>query len=433
MASIDEIEIADEPERWAALGFDVDGDICRLGSVNVRLSGAQEGEGLRGWSLRDIATEDLDGLSTARSGAVERDPAPSHPNGVLAIDHVVAFSGDLDRTVAVLQGAGLDLRRIREEPTPAGAPRQAFFRLGREILEVVQVRERALERSGGAGAPARLWGLALLAEDVDGAAAAIPGSGRPRDAVQPGRRIVTFGPRCGAVGPRRADQRGGGGVSEERWRAVDDFIEGALIGEDPVLERALRESARAGLPPIAVTASQGRFLNLLLRIHGASRVLELGTLGGYSTIWLGRALPPDGRILTLELDAGYAAVARENLRRAGLAETVEVRVGAALDSMGELRREGGEPFDAVFIDADKARTPEYFLEALELVRPGALIVADNSVRGGAVADPDSADAGAQGMRRFMEIAGAEGRVSATTIQTVGAKGYDGFTLVLVES
>jgi predicted O-methyltransferase YrrM len=221
-------------------------------------------------------------------------------------------------------------------------------------------------------------------------------------------------------------------MSEELWRAVDDFVEGALIGEDPVLEEALAASTRAGLPPIAVTPSQGRFLNLLLRIHGASRVLELGTLGGYSTIWLGRALPPDGQILTLELDVGYATVARANLDRAGLAERAEVRVGAALDSLAELRRDGTEPFDAVFIDADKARTPEYFLNVLELVRPGGLIVADNSVRGGAVADPDSADAGARGMRRFMEIAGAEERVRATTIQTVGAKGYDGFTLVLVE-
>ncbi len=221
-------------------------------------------------------------------------------------------------------------------------------------------------------------------------------------------------------------------MSEQRWQQVDDFVEGALIGEDPVLDAALAASAQAGLPPIAVTASQGRFLNLLLRIHGARRVLELGTLGAYSTIWMGRALPSDGRIVTLELDPGYAEVARENLRRAGLAEQVEVRVGPALDSLTELRSGGEAPFDAAFIDADKQRTPEYFLEALELVRPGGLIVADNVVRGGALADPDSADAGARGMRRFIELAGAEPRVTATTIQTVGAKGYDGFTLLLVE-
>ncbi len=159
-------------------------------------------------------------------------------------------------------------------------------------------------------------------------------------------------------------------MSEELWRAVDDFAEGVLIGEDPVLEQALAASARAGLPPIAVTPSQGLFLNLLLRIHGARRVLELGTLGGYSTIWLGRALPPGGRIVTLELDPGYAEVARENLRRAGLADKAEVRVGPAADSLEELRRGAEEPFDAVFIDADKQRTPEYFLAALELVRRG---------------------------------------------------------------
>jgi len=221
-------------------------------------------------------------------------------------------------------------------------------------------------------------------------------------------------------------------MSEELWQAVDDFAEGVLIGDDPVLDEALAASARSGLPQIAVTASQGRFLNLLLRIHGARRVLELGTLGGYSTVWMGRALPADGRIVTLELDPGYAEVARENLRRAGLEEKVEVRVGPALASLAALRQAGGEPFDVVFIDADKQRTPEYFLEALELVRPGGLIVADNVVRGGAVADPHSEDAGARGMRRFMEIAGASGRVTATTIQTVGAKGYDGFTLALVE-
>jgi len=221
-------------------------------------------------------------------------------------------------------------------------------------------------------------------------------------------------------------------MSEELWRAVDEFAEGELIEEDAVLAQALAASARAGLPPIAVTPSQGRFLNLLLRIHGARRVLEIGTLGGYSTIWLGRALPPDGRVVTLELDPGYAEVARENLRRAGLAEQVEVVVGPAADSLERLRAQGGERFDAVFIDADKQRTPEYFLASMELVRPGGLIVADNSVRAGAVADPESADSGARGMRRFMELAGAEERVTATTIQTVGAKGYDGFTLALVE-
>jgi hypothetical protein len=210
MASIDEIEIADEPQRWAALGFELDDGVCRIAGVNVRLTGAGEGEGVRGWSLRDIATADLDGLSTVRSDAPARAPALPHPNGVVAIDHVVAFSPDLDRTVGVLQAAGLDLRRIREEPTPAGAPRQAFFRLGREILEVVQVPEKMLAENGGADAPARLWGLALLAEDVDAAAAAIDGAGEPRDAVQPGRRIVTLGRGAGLAVPIALISRGAG-------------------------------------------------------------------------------------------------------------------------------------------------------------------------------------------------------------------------------
>ncbi len=210
MASIDEIEIADEPQRWSALGFELDGEVCRLAGVDVRLTGAREGEGVRRWSLRDLATTDLDGLATTRSDAPVRAPALPHPNGVVAIDHVVAFSPDLDRTVAVLQAAGLDLRRIREEPTPAGAPRQAFFRLGREILEVVQVPGRALAESGGPDGPARLWGLALLADDVDAAAAAIDGAGEPRDAVQPGRRIVTLGRGAGLAVPVALISRGAG-------------------------------------------------------------------------------------------------------------------------------------------------------------------------------------------------------------------------------
>jgi catechol 2,3-dioxygenase-like lactoylglutathione lyase family enzyme len=210
MASIDEIGIADEPERWAALGFEIDDGVCRIAGVNVRLTGARKGEGVRCWSLRDIATADLDGLATARSEAPARTPALPHPNGVVAIDHVVAFSPDLDRTVGVLQEAGLDLRRIREEPTPAGAPRQAFFRLGREILEVVQVPETRLAENGGADAPARLWGLALLADDVDAAAAAIEGAGEPRDAVQPGRRIVTLGRGAGLAVPIALISRGAG-------------------------------------------------------------------------------------------------------------------------------------------------------------------------------------------------------------------------------
>jgi predicted O-methyltransferase YrrM len=221
-------------------------------------------------------------------------------------------------------------------------------------------------------------------------------------------------------------------MSQETWDAVDDYTEGLLIGADPVLEQALADSNEAGLPPIAVTASQGRLLNLLVRIHGARRILEIGTLGGYSTIWMARALPPDGRLVTLELSPEYAAVASANVERAGLAGLIELRVGPAQDSLAALEAKRGEPFDMVFIDADKQRTPEYFAHALKLTRPGGLIVADNVVRGGNVADPDTADTGAQGMRRFLEAAGAEPRIAATTIQTVGGKGYDGFTLALIE-
>jgi predicted O-methyltransferase YrrM len=220
-------------------------------------------------------------------------------------------------------------------------------------------------------------------------------------------------------------------MSQPTWEAVDAFTEGLLIGPDPVLEEAVAASAEAGLPPIAVTPSQGRLLNLIARIHGARRILELGTLGGYSTIWLARALPADGRLVTLELKPAYAAVAAANVERAGLADRVEIRVGPASELLGDLTAEALPPFDLLFIDADKARTPEYFTVALELMRPGAVIVADNAVRFGEIADPDSRDEGAQGMRRFHQLAAAEPRVEGTTIQTVGAKGYDGFTLLLV--
>jgi predicted O-methyltransferase YrrM len=221
-------------------------------------------------------------------------------------------------------------------------------------------------------------------------------------------------------------------MSQELWNAVDDYIEGLLIGPDPVFDEALRASAEAGLPPIAVTAAQGKLLHLLARVHGAKRILELGTLGGYSSIWLARALPPEGRLVTLELSQRYAEVASANIERACLSELVEIRVGPALDALDELIAENGAPFDLVFVDADKQSTPEYFTRALRLVRAGSLIVVDNVVRDGALADPASEDPGAQGMRRFHELLEGETRVSATTIQTVGAKGYDGFTLMRVE-
>jgi predicted O-methyltransferase YrrM len=221
----------------------------------------------------------------------------------------------------------------------------------------------------------------------------------------------------------------------ERWSEVDRYITDRLIDADPVLDAALEASAAAGLPAIAVSPPQGKLLALLARLHGARTVLELGTLGGYSTIWLARALPADGRLVTLEAERSYAEVAQANIARAGLAGIVEIRVGPALETLPALAAERPDPFDMVFIDADKKSTPEYFTLALSLCRPGSLIIVDNVIRDGALIDADSDDPNVQGNRRFHDLladdrTGAR-RVSATTIQTVGTKGYDGFTLALV--
>jgi predicted O-methyltransferase YrrM len=221
-------------------------------------------------------------------------------------------------------------------------------------------------------------------------------------------------------------------MSHERWDEVDRYTEELLIGQDEVLEACLADAAAAGLPTIAVTGNQGKLLQLIVRIHGARRILELGTLGGYSTIWMARALPADGRLVTLELMPAYAVVASASIARAGLAELVEVRVGPALDSLHALRDEGTDPFDLIFIDADKESTPAYFEQALELCRPGGLIIVDNVVRDGSLVEADSEDPRVRGMRGFLELAAAEPRISATTIQTVGSKGYDGFVLALLE-
>ena len=220
-------------------------------------------------------------------------------------------------------------------------------------------------------------------------------------------------------------------MSQDLWTAVDDYITDALVPGDPALDAALEASAAAGLPAIHVAPNQGRLLMLLAQLRGARSILEIGTLGGYSTIWLGRALPPGGRVVTLEANADYAAVARANLERAGLAGVAEVRVGPAAETLPRMVAEGLAPFDFVFVDADKQSTPEYFRWALRLARRGTLIVVDNVVRDGAVVDADSESAAVQGIRRFLELAGAEPRVSATAIQTVGSKGYDGFALLLV--
>jgi len=220
-------------------------------------------------------------------------------------------------------------------------------------------------------------------------------------------------------------------MSEELWNAVDDYVTDLLVEEDDSLRLAVSESAAAGLPQIAVSPPQGKLLHLIARMHGARAVLELGTLGGYSTIWLARALPREGRVVTLELHAHFAEVARANIERAGVGGLVEQRVGPALDSLRALAQEGAGPFDLVFIDADKERTPEYFTEALPLTRAGGVFVVDNVVRHGALADAHTTDTGALGMRRFHELLAGDQRFSATTIQTVGSKGHDGFTLVLL--
>ena len=214
---------------------------------------------------------------------------------------------------------------------------------------------------------------------------------------------------------------------EARWIAVDRYIMDALIPSDPVLDAALEASAAAGLPPIQVSPAQGKFLHLLARVQGARTILEIGTLGGYSTIWLARALPPGGRLITLEADPHHAGVACANIAYAGLADVVELRQGRALETLPEL----AGPFDFIFIDADKPSNADYFTWALKLSRPGSLIVVDNVIRDGAVIDAASTDPDVQGVRRLNELLAAEQRVSATTIQTVGSKGYDGFTMALV--
>ncbi|MFH9349790.1 O-methyltransferase [Kitasatospora sp. NPDC017646] len=222
-------------------------------------------------------------------------------------------------------------------------------------------------------------------------------------------------------------------TQQTTWNAVDAYLSEQLVGHDPALEAATAAADAAGLPKIAVAPNQGKLLHLLALTQGARRILEVGTLGGYSTIWLARALPADGTLISLELDPGHAEVARGNLARAGLAEVAEVRVGRAADSLAALVDHGEEPFDLVFIDADKPSNPEYFCRALQLTGPGSLIIVDNVVRGGAIADAASTDPAVVGTRALHELIAAEPRVTGTSVQTVGSKGYDGFTLVRVQS
>ena len=220
-------------------------------------------------------------------------------------------------------------------------------------------------------------------------------------------------------------------MSQAQWTDVDRYFSEQLVPHDPALEAALKTSADAGLPSISVSPNQGRLLHLLARLQGARKILEIGTLGGYSAIWLARALPEDGRLVTLEAVAKHARVAEANIANAGLAEVVEVRVGAALETLPKLAEDGHGPFDLTFIDADKENVPEYFRWALELSHPGSVVIVDNVVRGGAVSDAAATDPDVRGIRRFIELLAAEPRVSATAVQTVGVKGWDGFAIARI--
>lgn len=220
-------------------------------------------------------------------------------------------------------------------------------------------------------------------------------------------------------------------MNQETWTAVDTYISGFLASHDDALEQALKDSAKEGLPEIQVSPTQGKLLHVLARLIKARNILEIGPLGGYSTIWMARALEPGGRIITLEFSSKHADVARANFDRAGLSKVIEVRVGPALEALPKVAAEARDPFDLIFIDANKSQMPEYFDWALKLSRPGSIILADNVVRDGKVIDAHSPDPDIQGVRRFNERLASESRVSATEIQTVGSKGYDGFALAVV--
>lgn len=221
-------------------------------------------------------------------------------------------------------------------------------------------------------------------------------------------------------------------MSKKTWAAVDDYIVDALFEADPVLNAVLAANHDQGLPAIDVSPAQGKLLSLLARMQGAKKILEIGTLGGYSTIWMARALPVGGKIVTLELDPHHAKVARSNFERAGVSERVELRVGPALQSLAALNAENAGPFDVIFIDADKPNNPHYLSWAMRLSRPGTVIICDNVIRDGAVLDEDGQDANVEGARAAFSFIGGDKRLQATAIQTVGAKGYDGFAIAIVD-
>lgn len=219
---------------------------------------------------------------------------------------------------------------------------------------------------------------------------------------------------------------------QEQWSAVDDYFAQLLVQSDAVLEESLAASKAAGLPAIHVSPTQGKFLMLLAMISRAKRVLEIGTLGGYSTIWLARGLPADGKVVTLEFDPKHAAIARQNFARAGIEQKIDLRLGRALETLPLIEDEAGGPFDLIFIDADKISTCDYFQWSLKLSRSGTVIVIDNVVREGEIVNAQSSDGNVQALRRLNQMLSREPRVTSTAIQTVGGKGYDGFAMVVVK-
>ena len=222
-------------------------------------------------------------------------------------------------------------------------------------------------------------------------------------------------------------------MSKEQWTAIDNYFADLFMPEDAVLTQALKDSEEAGLDPIAVAPNQGKLLYILAQLNNSTRILEIGTLGGYSTIWMAKALPEGGKVITLEIDQKCADIAQKNIERAGLQDKVEIRIGSALEIMREMSETGEAPFDFVFIDADKENNPGYFEYSMKLAQKGTLIIADNVIRKGGVIDPNSTDSSVQGVRKFNELVAAEPRVTTTVVQTVGAKGHDGLGIVLVTS
>lgn len=222
-------------------------------------------------------------------------------------------------------------------------------------------------------------------------------------------------------------------MTQELWTSVDNYLVESLIPRDPALDAALESNKTAGLPTIDVAPNQGKLLHLLARMQSARRILEIGTLGGYSTTWLARALPSAGKLITLEVEPRHAEVALANIKRAGLSSVVQLRLGPALDSLAKLRSEGAKPFDLIFIDADKENIPAYLDWSLRLSRPGTVIITDNVIREGAIINPEDPDPRVQGVRRLFEKLSANPHLDSTALQTVGSKGHDGFTISIVKS